>query len=364
MTNHHSKIDTELQALLAEVPDEKERARLIKAWQALDPLAGKSCAPPAPSRELERIFAGSSGEMSDDELHLLAAAGIAGTNGNDSLNGTSGVDVMVGLEGDDTLDGGDGNDVVSGGEGDDALYGGRGDDILYGGEGDDALYGGRGDDTLYGGEGSDTFHFTLDDGDNVIADFDPENDVIHLELDDPDARLGLRYEDGNTILTYQGGSITIQGQYLNSGEFRIDIHGTDGDDFIPGSPGTNVSYGEGGNDVMYGEAGDDTLDGGADNDKLYGGYGNDVLYGGEGNDVLTGGAGSDTYIFSSDSGTDRVTDFNPGGDHLDFLGADDISNISVSHDENGNTVVTFGETTVILEGVTLTLEEVWASRAK
>ena len=403
MTDNSSKIDSELQALLADVSDEKERARLIKAWQALAPLAGKSCAPPAPSRELERIFAGNGEEMTDDELHLLAAAGFMhGTENNDTLTGSHAQDFIEGLGGDDQIDGDYGDDWIDGGEG---------------------------NDTLTGGEGSDTFHFTLNDGDNVITDFDPENDVLHLTWD-PEARGKISYDKatGNTIITYPGGSITVEGVRLGTSHLLFEIHGSDGNDTLAAHNGVNISYGGDGDDTIYGKGGDDVLDGGEGNDTISGGDDNDVVFGGGGDDsldgdqgddtmhggsgndtmnggtgndemhgnedddvlnggagddtlhgdegddrlyggfgdeadVLTGGEGSDTYVFSSDSGTDTVTDFNPEEDYLDFLGADDISNISVSHDESGNTVVTFGDTTIILEGVTMTQEEVWARRA-
>ena len=389
MTNHFPKNDTELQALLADVADERERARLAKAWQALGPLAEEKCTPPAPGQALERIFAGNNEEMSDDELHLLAAAGIMqGTADNDTLTGSNTADFIEGLGGDDQIDGG---------------------------EGDDWIDGGQGNDTLTGGEGSDTFHFTLNDGDNVITDFTPGEDALHLTWDDPDARGKISYEDGNTIITYPGGSITIEGVKLGTRDILMEIHGGDGDDTLAAHDGTDISYGGDGDDKIYGLGGDDTLHGGdgndtilggRDNDWLYGdrdddsldggegddtllggmgddtvhggegddylsggagddtlngGAGDDMLYGGEGDmsDVLTGGEGADTYVFTITTGTDTVTDFNPEEDYLKFLGADSMDEINVTI-QDGNTVITFGRTTVILEDVTMTQEEVWA----
>lgn len=67
--------------------------------------------------------------------------------------------------------------------GDDTLYGGAGDDLIFGQEGDDHIYGGAGNDTLYGGSGADTFHYTGNDGHDVIKDFSvTEGDVLDLSL--------------------------------------------------------------------------------------------------------------------------------------------------------------------------------------
>ncbi|HCQ39857.1 MAG TPA: hypothetical protein DIV39_11940 [Verrucomicrobiales bacterium] len=61
------------------------------------------------------------------------------------------------------------------------IRGGHGDDDL-GGEGHyNILSGGPGNDILRGGSGTDTFVFGgIDTGDDLIVDFDPENDVIDL----------------------------------------------------------------------------------------------------------------------------------------------------------------------------------------
>jgi VCBS repeat-containing protein len=70
------------------------------------------------------------------------------------------------------------------------------------------------------------------------------------------------------------------------------------------------------NDVINGGGGSDRLYGGAGVDRLNGGTGRDTLDGGLGNDFLTGGAGADDFIFGLLSGTDHITDFNPGEDHI------------------------------------------------
>jgi VCBS repeat-containing protein len=70
------------------------------------------------------------------------------------------------------------------------------------------------------------------------------------------------------------------------------------------------------NDVINGGGGSDHLYGGLGKDTLNGGTGRDVLDGGLGADLLTGGTGADDFVFGLGSGTDHITDFNPGEDHI------------------------------------------------
>lgn len=59
--------------------------------------------------------------------------------------------------------------------------------------------------------------------------------------------------------------------------------------------------------------------GGHGADQLGGGAGDDVLSGGPGDDILTGGGGANRFVFGGlDTGTDRITDFNPDRDTIDL----------------------------------------------
>ncbi|MEM6744303.1 MAG: hypothetical protein AAF676_11290 [Pseudomonadota bacterium] len=82
----------------------------------------------------------------------------------------------------------------------------------------------------------------------------------------------------------------------------------------------DVMDGRGGNDALDGLGGDDVLRGGAGRDRLSGGRGDDLLEGGAGRDVLSGGAGRDAFRFERGFGKDRITDFDPRRDGLDFSG--------------------------------------------
>ena len=186
-----------------------------------------------------------------------------GGAGDDTLNGGRGNDYLRGEDGADTLYGGAGDDILRGDDGDDTLYGGAGDDFLWGfgdddtlegGDGDDVLYGGAGDDTLEGGDGNDRFIFSafpdagndmlayLRDltgmgngdayersGNDTIVDFQDGRDIINISaphytqhaypspyvvywpriasFDD----LTIVQSGGDTIITYDGGSITLEG---------------------------------------------------------------------------------------------------------------------------------------------------------
>ncbi len=148
------------------------------------------------------------GEDGNDRLH--------GIGGNDVIIGGKGADYMHGGEGNDAIwagigdtsndyiDGGDGNDTIAGGKGNDELYGdqergyGYGDDVVYGGDGDDTVFGSAGNDTLFGGNGddliagqwgedimtggagADTFSFTVSSNNNVITDFNIQEDKLDL----------------------------------------------------------------------------------------------------------------------------------------------------------------------------------------
>ncbi|WP_397542851.1 calcium-binding protein [Roseovarius salis] len=167
------------------------------------------------------------GDAGDDLLFGEAGRDVLlGEGGNDvlsagadrdRLNGGAGADTLSGEGGHDTLIGGAGDDLLSGGAGRDVISAGAGGDVIRGGDGADRLRGGGGDDTISGNAGSDVFVFRAGDGSDVVADFDPGEDVLLIGsdmLDEPMAAtefveehahltsngIELRLDSGDTIL--------------------------------------------------------------------------------------------------------------------------------------------------------------------
>lgn len=154
---------------------------------------------------------------------------LAGEDGDDRLTGGAGDDRMIGQAGRDALAGGTGRDLLRGGTGADVLagqagkdrlIGGAGADILKGGGAGDLLEGGAGDDQLKGGKGRDRFVFGADHGDDYIADFNPDQDRIRLEIS------GLGFEDLEIRAAEEGVEI-------DTGEGTILLEGVDPEEFGP-----------------------------------------------------------------------------------------------------------------------------------
>ncbi|MBI9079648.1 MAG: hypothetical protein JEY79_07905 [Pseudodesulfovibrio sp.] len=208
-------------------------------------------------------------EMNEDELNGIVGGmdSISGTDGNDTLyygdengvvmDGSDGddqmqsqgytQDFMYGGDGNDTMDGGNDNDYMEGGDGDDSMIGGHGNDTLIGGDGNDVIQGGdgswydndridggRGDDTMSGAGGNDVFVFNRASGDDVITDFDPNNDTFEFQGIDGESELTVTTDDdGSTIINFGDATVTLQGVSLTVEEVRK-LAGFESDN--PGTP--------------------------------------------------------------------------------------------------------------------------------
>ena len=340
---------------------------------------------------------------------------LEGGGGNDTLSAGGGRDHVLGGSGDDVVDGGGDRDVVRGGSGDDYVRGGGGDDFLYGDsgndhivgdagwdrliggsghdflegdDGEDVIVGEEGDDLLSGGAREDHFVYLGNDGNDVIFDFKPGEDVIDLRLlpeairfsdltiADVEEGCGVRIThaalDGSIELRDCNASelsasdfrmpdgettkITIDGAWIvrpsdeyngsdgavlyvngegdgtasaKGGQDRV--FGGEGDDHLDGGSGADAIYGEEGNDTIAGGFGDDRLFGGEGNDTIAGGFNDDRIVGGEGNDTLTGGAHDDTFVFGRDHGTDWITDFDRGDNTIDLSAFKGLSGFDDLH---------------------------------
>jgi VCBS repeat-containing protein len=133
-----------------------------------------------------------------------------------TTSGGNGNDLMFGSGGEDRLAGNNGNDRLFGLGGHDWLDGGRGHDQLDGGGGRDVLIGGQGDDRLTGGSGADTFSFGIQSGNDVILDFNINEDQLSFTSGTGvrSTRVADYNGDGTTDLWLSltgGGSVTLYG---------------------------------------------------------------------------------------------------------------------------------------------------------
>ena len=97
-----------------------------------------------------------------------------------------------------------------------------------------------------------------------------------------------------------------------------------------------------GNVAVVGNEQANSLTGNDGANSLFGGAGDDRLFGGDGDDILTGGEGADTFVLlSSDSGTDRITDFEMGDtiDLSDLVVSDAGTELLFGDDGAGNATV-------------------------
>lgn len=102
--------------------------------------------------------------------------------GDDQIDGGDGNDTILGQGGNDVIVGGAGYDAINGGDGNDRLYGYGEGDVIFAGTGNDLIYGGAGLDTLKGEAGGDLFCFQLNEGGDLIMDFNFGGDRDGIDL--------------------------------------------------------------------------------------------------------------------------------------------------------------------------------------
>ena len=175
------------------------------------------------------------GSEEDDSLILGTdyGEGIIGTDQSDRINGLDGDDwIQAGLGddsvwgshgndwirgdddysvegGDDMLYGGPGHDLIFGNGGDDRLFGGTDNDQLVGGDGDDLLRGSLGHDILTGDAGSDSFVLAIDEGLDIITDFEIDSDLLVLYTGVSSDTISITQLDSNTALSVGDETLAI-----------------------------------------------------------------------------------------------------------------------------------------------------------
>ncbi len=85
----------------------------------------------------------------------------------------------------------------------DSLHGSMSADLINGGRGNDFIYGEGGNDTLTGGAGADVFVLSVGGGNDVVTDFNPDEDILVLDY-------------GGHSETYYAGSFTASGLSASS----------------------------------------------------------------------------------------------------------------------------------------------------
>jgi Ca2+-binding RTX toxin-like protein len=125
--------------------------------------------------------------------------------------------------------------------------------------------------------------------------------------------------------------------------------------------------------TIEGTDGPDKLVGTAGDDRILGFKGDDRLIPRDGDDSMTGGGGADHYVFDHQDGTDTITDFTPWGGPPECEGSEFCIALAVSLDRivlkggtqadieaavagvtadgQGDAVVHYGETDIVLAGI-------------
>jgi len=315
----------------------------------------------------------------DDKIEVsLGKNKIKAGKGNDQVKGGNESDDIDGGEDNDNIEAGSGNDTVVGGAGNDTLTGNEGDDSIEGGEGTNIVTGGAGRDSFIYRTSRQQIQ-TVAEAD-FITDFNAAEDVFELStaafsnltasslslrvitatsvvgsigsanvLDftqdttvtsiatlqarfaqlggDPEVPIFCQFIDATTgravVVFAVGGRFEILASF--SASIRLGVS-----NFVfTGSPLT-IPVGTAGDDLVDfttspapvnydGLAGNDKIVGSNFNDTLKGGDGNDTITGGLGLDVITGGTGADLFVYrTTKEGGDKISDFKPGTDKLEF----------------------------------------------
>jgi Ca2+-binding RTX toxin-like protein len=267
------------------------------------------------------------------------------------VNATASGDIVIGGAGDDTIDGNGGADLLIGGDGNDVIF-------------NDAITSFADSANFNGGAGNDRIEY------NVATQLG-----LSPEIDgglDNDTLFGLANRNVAINLSFRGANQTFGDNASVRNFENVDWSQSAGALTAVGSTFANSILGGAGQDRINGGGGADTLDGGANRDTLVGSgtaiaildlsilggdqtlgdaaivrnfesvdwsassgslvvtgtSGADVLIGGSGTDHMTGGLGADIMtggayadVFSwrvRDAATDRLTDFTPGTDKLEF----------------------------------------------
>ena len=154
---------------------------------------------------------------------------------NYRIDSKDGDDTIITHNGNDTILAGNGNDTIDSGDGNDYIDGGSGDDDIYAGDGDDTLIGGSGNDTLQGGMGNDTYVFGRGFGNDIILNFNPNNETDTIKFIDGISQDELNFKsiDGNLVISFKDKSIKdtiiISNFFKDKNDLALNSISNDGD---------------------------------------------------------------------------------------------------------------------------------------
>ena len=245
---------------------------------------------------------------------------------NYRIDSKDGDDTIITHNGNDTILAGNGNDTIDSGDGNDYIDGGNGDDDIYAGDGDDTLIGGSGNDTLQGGMGNDTYVFGRGFGNDIILNFNPNNETDTIKFIDGISQDELNFKsiDGNLVISFKDKSIKdtiIISNFFKDKNYMITNIEFD-KSYMSLSDIMNkviLSTDDSSNNINVIDDNSYVIDGKGGDDIITASSGNDIIIGGSGNDTLTGGLGSDTYKFDDNFGNDTIINYNPTLKDIDTI---------------------------------------------
>lgn len=204
------------------------------------------------------------------------------------------------------VDTGGGNDKITTGSG--------GVDFLRAGDGNDTITTGGGVNYIKAGEGNDKVKLFADAGFDWAIFANGGNGVDLMDFSK--AKTGVEYELNNSF------------QFVESVGYVLALNFEN----------------------LKGSKHNDDLTGNSEDNQLTGGKGNDRLEGLSGDDLLNGGGGKDTFVFSYDSGTDRVKGYSKKQDSIEIEGHDGgFKALNITSSGN-NKVIEHDNGTIILLG--------------
>lgn len=277
-----------------------------------------------------------------DQTNVQATTVVVGEGGAGYIQTSKGNDrITTGTGSVDSINTYDGNDTVTIGPGEvRSLQTGIGNDILQ-------LTNGRAD-WIDVGSGNDTVTLGFDCARFVVLG--DGNDVVSLTKTHSDYGVVVQGDSGvdtMDVSRFAAGvtiSLNLSGMWQDFGQV--------GSGFLSVIDIENL-IGTTKNDIFTGSDDANRLVGGLGADNLSALGGNDSLVGGKGNDRLAGGDGLDTFIFAAGGdGSDRITDFTLGDDHISIAGTHSLADITFTR-VGTDVRLTVGTLQVLVEHLTV-----------